>query len=504
VLTFCKRAEGALGIKGKAQTIEEAVRNQKEGLRQVKEANPISYGTGQVGGFLAPGALLAKGAQAIGKGVMKVAPKLWGKTEANLIGDVAVGAGTGGLQGLAESGGDLGEAGKGMAFGAALQPIGTGLSVMAGGVKKALNPERIREFADEKTLKHVFAGKKDLLRKVSEKDRPGVAKALREEIEPLNIFQGADDVLENIQTKLDDYGEKIGSVYKEAQSAGHQGIDRDFLKERIEAQLKDPQTGESFRDNELKQHLIPILDEVMAEIDRAGTRIIKLPKKNYTKVPTGILDEKGNPVMREKVSSTVEEHKVPQNITLEGLQNIKKAIDDRIFTRDQTGRMSVLREGADAAMAARGVIRDLLNEQTEKFLGSGKGSKALNEQFKKYATLEKALENARDQQIANKSVGLTDTITAASMLPGALEDPTKVGKMAGVMGLKRLAESQGNKVMGSGAEMLANFLEAGGERSTKVMNMIRESLARGVQPAVLHNILKEKEPEYQQFLQGSP
>jgi hypothetical protein len=383
--------------------------------------------------------------------------------------------GVGGLQGAAMA---YGEQGKnvsipkivqGAGLGLTTAGAGEGLAKLGGKIAGKLTPEALQTSAQEEALKSV-APFKGAIKKFSknlksgettEEDLRNAGKYLLENnmIKPL---ASREDILQGISQKVNQTGKDIGDLYTTIDELKPEGINKNSILAKIDEYTKNKGQRITESDN--------------AAVDRIKNEIVKIPEQNGNIKYSDLHD---------KVSRLAGEFST-QNITENAKNTAKNVV---------------------------GVVNNEMKDVIEKNAGSG--YREYLDTLNKAYPVEKTLDTVKAEMIAqnmgNRTAGLTDIIagTGAGVLGGlayATHNPLlAAGAGAAFIG-KKLSEKYGHQTASYildkisktvDNEAIQNF----GNLATKTGQIAAPFLKSGMPPAMVHMILKEKNPEYKKAIQ---
>lgn len=429
----------------------------REMLAGYQEANPIASGAGELAGVLAPTLLsggIATPAGAVGalgsaaeRGVGKVLGEgLLGKVAGMGVQGAVEGGLFGGASAISEAAIHdhdltaeqvLASAGKGALFGGA---IGGGLGLAGAGLKYAGSRAvealadvggeassvggKLSDVAEGQAWRALSANKaitKEALERV-----PGGTKGIGRRLLDDGILGAGEDIeaiAPKIAAKLDEAGEKIGTVLRRADDMGYEGAKVQNILSRM-----DEEIGGKFRD----------LGELASG-------------------PMGKLEQ-----AKSAVASVFEGQ---ENASFTKLQQLRRKFDE-------ITKFTATDPNNQVLQMARGIMEDELEKAGDaaaKKIGGDFAAeyKAAKLEFQQYKVANKAAENAVTSNAANQALGLGDKMAGAATLAGGLVSGNPLAAVKGLgmaYGAKMLRE-RGNSAL---AVMLD---KAGGINALKSINV---------------------------------
>lgn len=349
---------------------------------RIQKESPMSYGAGFLGGALATPAPFAGAVK--GSGFLANVGKAAGQ-----------GAITSALYNPGDEKGDvsplqLGERVKQAGTGAAIGGTAQGtIGLLGKGVKKFTDSKKLKEAADTMAVEALGAKKKHVGQLIDKDLIDDVGEFVRKE-GLVRAGESFDDVYTKTGALLDDTGQKIGAVYKQAKEAVN---NPDVLSRLTQKQA----------DELLKTEFVPELmhQEVMSII------------KNEFK------GKAGNKAVRQAEGALAAVKDLGSVADIDQLVAFRRSIDD-LVDFDKTYRDSPIAK--QALRKARAFYKQKIDQRLEaldKVLSSqGLGEistnlKALNKKYSLGSAAQKIVKDKMESEIANRRMGLIPSIVGA-------------------------------------------------------------------------------------------
>jgi hypothetical protein len=449
-LGFADEITGAAESLFTDKTYEQARNESRDAYKQAQEANPLTYGAGELGGAIGtafiPGLGAASGAKlaaVAGKAALQGGIAGLGNSEAESVGDMArdaaVGAGTG------AAGGAIGYGlGKGIQAGfSKLSKAAPGvadklddvaevqaaraLGLERGTMKSLGNDEvrRIGRFALDESVITPFNNTDDMIARTEALKRLG------------------GDTMEGVYSKIDDAG---ASTFNPLNVAGE-------VDDKIGGFYRSPiNRGET---NQLENTLESILMRGDKDISLKDAQILK--------------EELGK----------VANWKNSLNVT-----------DKERMARDAYG---IVNKAIDSSADDASIL--IGDDTLRSTLKQGK------ELYSKATGAEKLLNNKIAKEQGNKLFGLTDMAVGGPGAVASLLNPALAVPTAAAIAIKKGAEKFGNQVTAISADRLSDVVRQAPQRLGKFAPVLQKAAERGGQAlAVANFVLQQNNPEYREHV----
>lgn len=429
---------GSLGLVPD-KTYEQARDESRANYLKAQQANPLTYGAGQIGGGLAtlaiPGLNVAKGAslaRTAGTAALQGGLAGLGASEADdvkqMAKDATIGAGLGGA---------LGAAGYGLAKG-----VEAALPALQRGAQDTAESLAARSLGAERgTIKSLGADK------VKQAGRYALDEGI---VSPL---ASTDDLIARNEAALARSGEAGRNVREAIDASGNYNFNPEEAATRFNEKAGD------FWRSPLNKGETNQLQNTLQAIQMRGESPISLKEAQVLKEELGkVANWKNNVSVTDKERMARDAYGVVANM-------IDEAVDKGAQQLDSPELLQTLREA-------------------NRTYSSGK-------------TAEKLLQNKYAREQGNKIFGLTDTIAAGSGFAGG--GPLAAGAIyAGKKGL----EKYGASTAAVGFDKLSDMLKVAPQAFGKYGQVLQNAAARGgTSLGATHFVLQNTDPEYRKMLQ---
>lgn len=466
---------------------------QREFNKKALEQNPKSYIGGNVAGSV--GFALLPGIGQLGN-VAK------GATVAARVGKAATVGGVAGA-GLSEanpieSPSKAGEFAKDVASGAAIGGAFQGAGEVVGKVAKAIKPENLKQFANQKALTTAGYMAKDL-NKLSPDQRQMIGRQL------------IDNKIVTVFSSLDDIAEKSGALKEKSGKAIGDAISNvDDLVSEIKTGIKNDSILPGL-DSSAKQNAIQYLDDnFQFNMKRVGEKIRNLADSNSD-----------NPLLENEVKKlySIADGFVSKPSKTLGTGNIIKGTQGKA-TRFQSETVpesfkkqvyGIIKTELEDVIAKTGNLESELSKISGKNIGSElripERNAAALEAYKSAKNTYQAAKVTEDvafkrigQQQNLRSVSLTDTIAAAG---GFAQGGPVTAVTLGA--LNKIARKYGASVQSISADKLANGIEAAISKSPELLKqaspLLAEAAKKGNASVIAVHAMLMKKPEYRDIME---
>lgn len=435
-------------------------------FKAAQEANPLSYTAGEIGGAVGtafiPGMQAASGAKlaaVAGRAALAGGVAGLGTSEADLtegeIGqaalDTAKGAALGGVMGAAAQG-----AGKG------LEKLAASKTTEKVATKVADKADEIAEMQAARAL----GAERGTIKKLGKEKVREIGRYALDEVDPVTgkpivtAFANTDDMIARNEALQMLGGEKMDEVYTAIDEAGASTFNPLDTAVKVDEKIGD------FWRSPINRGETNQLENTIESMLMRGDKPIPLREAQVLKEELGkVANWKNNVNITDK-----------ERMAREAYHVVSQSIDEATQT------------GAEA-IGKGGLLKTL--QEGKKLYGSSKGAEdLLNNRF------------AREQ--GNKMFGLTDTITGAAGLVGAVPTGgTSLALAPGAVLLKKGVEKYGSQLSAVTADRVADAVRKSPQLLGKFSNVMQKAAQRGPQAvAATHFLLQQQDPAYREQMKA--